>query len=260
MTSARLDPRLWLSGKRACGYLRVSDKRQADKFGPSSQKRVELERAEEHDVIAPTRFYEDHISGRDALKRSDFQRMVADARSRAFDVLLVGRVDRFARNERDAWNYLHSLAEVGAAVYFCEEDVLVPHDDGWQDRIGSEINAAAAYSRRLSKNIRHGFEAKRAAGGYVGGLAWGYRLSDDKMRPVPSEDLALRLEVWNLYAMGNHTDASVAEELNRRGSAFSGACSRSLRSTRSSHATSTSGGAALTAPHMSACARSALVG
>lgn len=211
------DEREWLRDRRARGYLRVSDKRQADKFGPDSQRRVELEAAARVGLLGPSLFYEDHITGRDALRRSDFQRMVADAVARQFDVLVVGRVDRFARNEEDAWEYLKKLRLAGVAVYFCEEDVLVPRDDDWQGRVGGEINAAAAYSRRLSKNIRAGLAAKRARGGYAGGMPATYRYSDDKMRLEPTDATPVRLEAWALYGTGEFTFATLATEMNRRG-------------------------------------------
>lgn len=209
--------REWLRDRRARGYLRVSDKRQADKFGPESQKRVELAAAGLHHVIGPALFYEDHISGRDALKRSDFQRMVAAALARDFDVLLVGRVDRFARNEEDAWEYIKKLRLAGLAIYFCQEKVLVPHDEDWQDKIGAEINAAAAYSRHLSRNLRGGLAAKREAGGYTGGLPRTYAYSEDKMRVVPTEATKTRILVWELYATGEYTYRTLADELNSRG-------------------------------------------
>ena len=117
----KTDARAWLNGKRARGYLRVSSKGQADKYGPTAQRRDELEAAVAHGTRELKHFYEDHVTATNALKRSDFQRMVADVRARAFDVLYVGRVDRFARNERDAWNYLAAIEEAGGAVYFIEE-------------------------------------------------------------------------------------------------------------------------------------------
>ena len=212
------DSRSWLTGRRARGYLRVSSAPQADKYGPAAQRYDEEQAAKRLGLNGLSDFYEDHVTGRNALVRSDFQRMVADARTHQFDVLIVGRVDRFARNERDAWNYLHALEQTGVAVYFCEEDVLVPHDDGWQDRIGTEINSAAAYSRKLSRNVRKGLARKWAAGGHVGGVPWGYRRTDDKRMIAPDPQAApQRALLFELYATGRYTFQTLAQELNGRG-------------------------------------------
>jgi DNA invertase Pin-like site-specific DNA recombinase len=214
--------RKWLEGKRGRGYLRVSSKGQADKYGPAAQRRDEVEAATAHGVGELEHFYEDHITGTNAYKRQDFQRMVADARTKRFDVLVVGRVDRFARNERDAWNYLHELAETGVAVYFCEEDVLVPHDQDWQDEIGTEINGAAAYVRKLRRNVTKGLRSKWAAGGHVGGVPFGYRRTADKLRLEPNDEISVRKLAFELYATGKYSMASLAEELNRRGHKIEG--------------------------------------
>lgn len=214
----RPDTRAWLDGRRARGYLRVSTKRQADTYGPAAQRHDEEQAAGSYGTATVSLFYEDHVTGTNALVRSDFQRMVSDARARQFDVLLVARVDRFARNERDSWNYLHALTEAGVAVYFCEEDVLVPHDEGWQDRIGESINSAAAYSRRLSRNVRKGLERKWASGGHIGPVPWGYRRTTDKRLIEPDPETApQRALCFDLYATGRHTYATLATELNGRG-------------------------------------------
>lgn len=212
----------WFEGKRGRGYLRVSSKGQADKYGPAAQRRDEIEAASEHGIGELQVFYEDHITGTNAYKRQDFQRMVADARAKRFDVLVVGRVDRFARNERDAWNYLHELAETGVAVYFCEERVLVPHDPDWQDKIGAEINGAAAYVRKLRRNVTKGLRSKWAAGGHVGGVPFGYRRTPDKLRLEPTAEISVRKLAFELYADGEYSFLTLAEELNRRGHTIEG--------------------------------------
>lgn len=218
----KTDTRAWLSGKRARGYLRVSSKGQADRYGPTAQRKDELDASHDHQTRELTHFYEDHVTATNALKRSDFQRMVADARAKAFDVLYVGRVDRFARNERDAWNYLHDLEAAGLAVYFVEEDVLVPHDPDWQDKIGDEVNGAAAYVRKLRRNVTKGLRAKWAGGGHVGGVPFGYQRTADKQSLEPNADIAVRILVFELYSTGRYSMTTLADELNGRGLTIEG--------------------------------------
>lgn len=215
--SGRSDPRVWLVGKRPCGYVRESTKKQADRYGPEIQKAAELRAAEQFGMRQLAEFYVDLVTGTSVLKRSDFRRMVEDARARRFDVLVVYDVSRFARNETDAWVYLDSLKDVGVPVYFCDEDILTIVDDDWRDQIGHAINAAASYSRKLSRNIRRGLERKRASGAYIGGVPWGYRFDEGKLRLVPTEDFATRQLIWELYASGEYSYKTLSDELNRRG-------------------------------------------
>lgn len=213
--------REWLRDRRARGYVRESTKAQGkdDRFGPEIQRHAQHEAAARFGMREPSMAYVDLVSGTGALKRSDFQRMIADARSRQFDVLLVYDVSRFARNETDAWVYLDALRDAGVAVYFCDEDILTVVDDDWRDRIGEVINAAAAYSRRLSRNLKRGLERKRARGLYVGGLPWGYRVRADgaALEPADPAVVVIRLRLWELYATGAWTYATLADQLNREG-------------------------------------------
>lgn len=213
--------REWLRDRRARGYVRESTKAQGkdDRFGPEIQRHAQREAAARFGMREPSMAYVDLVSGTGALKRSDFQRMVADARARQFDVLLVYDVSRFARNETDAWVYLDALRDAGVAVYFCDEDILTVVDDDWRDRIGEVINAAAAYSRRLSRNLKRGLERKRARGLYVGGLPWGYRVRPDGVALEVADPavVAIRLRLWEMYATGTWTYATLADELNRQG-------------------------------------------
>jgi len=81
---------------------------------------------------------------------------------------------------------LHQAAcEHCVSVYFCDEDALVPDDDGWQDKLGTEINNVAAYSRELSRNFRKGLDWKLASGRHIGGVAFGY-CRDVEGRIVPT--------------------------------------------------------------------------
>src|SRR2546422_57260 len=127
----RTDSRAWLEDKRVAGYIRESTVAQGkeDRFGPEIQKYAQEQAVERFGARPIGRTYIDLVSGTNVLKRSDFQRMVADARVRAFDVLFAYDVSRFARNETDAWVYLDALKDVGVPVYFCDEDILTILDE-----------------------------------------------------------------------------------------------------------------------------------
>src|SRR5438445_871262 len=219
VSEMRTDSRSWLKAKRARGYVRESTAAQGqdDRFGPEIQKYAQARAVERFGVRELTHHYTDLVSGTNVLKRSDFQRMIAHARAREYDVLFAYDVSRFARNETDAWVYLDALKEAGVPVYFCDEDILTIVDEDWRDQIGSHINAAAAYSRKLSRNVRRGYHRKWDRGGYGGFPPFGYRRTADKLGLEPNDDAPTRALVFERYASGKHSFASLAEELNRDG-------------------------------------------
>lgn len=212
------DARVWLRDRRPALYIRESTKRQGahDRFGPEIQRQAQREAVERFGMREPARTYTDLVSGTNALKRSDFRQMVVDARAKSFDVLLVYDVSRFARNELDAWRYLEELAAARVPVYFCDEDILTIHDEDWKDQIGSVINTAAQYSRKLSRTIRRSFARKWAAGAQAGRPPFGYRRVD-KMFIEPDENAPTRALCFTLYATGDYTFDTLVDELNGRG-------------------------------------------
>ncbi len=101
----------------AAAYIRESTVAQGDRYGPDAQ-RAAIARAVADLDLELVAEYSDLISGTGALKRSDFQRMVADARERRFSVLVVYDTSRFARNEADAFTYEAALRAAGARIYY----------------------------------------------------------------------------------------------------------------------------------------------
>ena len=78
-------------------YTRISDGDQVYGYSLEAQRAdsEQFVRARGGEIVAT---YEDHQSGRDAERRTAFQRMVDDAHNDAFDAVVVHKFDRFARN------------------------------------------------------------------------------------------------------------------------------------------------------------------
>src|SRR3990170_3786834 len=108
-----------LADRRWAGYLRESTKAQADRYGPDLQRAEQHRYAERYALRATGLEYIDLVSGKDTLRRTDFQRMLVDADSGAFDVLLCYGTSRFARNPADHYVYLNRLEGLGVTVVFC---------------------------------------------------------------------------------------------------------------------------------------------
>lgn len=92
-------------------YIRVSTDKQ-EELSPDSQKRLLLEYAKNHGMVVSEKhiYVENGISGRKADKRPKFQQMIAAAKSdvHPFDVILLWKFSRFARNQEESIVYKSS--------------------------------------------------------------------------------------------------------------------------------------------------------
>lgn len=146
--------------------------------------------------------------------RPDFQRMIKDAEKRQFQIVIVWKLDRFARNRYDSAIYKRILKRYGVRVVSVMENIT----DSPEGIIleGLLESMAEYYSANLSENIRRGQSASIAKGWFCGGnIPMGYRLQDHKL--VPDEKTApLIRELYQRYADGEPL-AAIAADFNERG-------------------------------------------
>lgn len=117
-----------------------------------------------------------HISGR-TDKRPEFQRMMDEARSGGFSVVVVYSLDRFSRDRYDSAIYKKELRDLGVEVESATEAI-----PGGPEGIFFEgmLEAMAEYySAELSKKVRRGLDLNAKKARSVGGpTPFGYVLED----------------------------------------------------------------------------------
>lgn len=69
-------------------------------------------------------YADEGLSGLDARKRDEFNRMLADCRAGKIDRILVKSVSRFARNTRDTLRFMRELLRLGVTIQFEKKDLL----------------------------------------------------------------------------------------------------------------------------------------
>ena len=148
---------------KAVAYCRYSSELQRDGYSIEAQ-RLAIEaycRSKGYELI---RFYVDEArsASKDVMKREQFQRMVADSESRGFQVAIVHKLDRFARNRADAAVYRRLLRENGVRL----ESVLEHIDDGPEGIIMEGVldSWAEYYSANLSRETKKGQAVAAAKG------------------------------------------------------------------------------------------------
>ena len=101
------------------GYCRVSTDKddQANSF--LAQKRYFRDYIAHHPDWQLYEIYADEgITGTSTKKRTQFNRMIADAREGKFQILVTKEVSRFSRNILDTISYTRELRSLGVGVRF----------------------------------------------------------------------------------------------------------------------------------------------
>ena len=109
---------------RCCIYARVSTEEQAER---DLSIPFQLERCKYHAQGNGWEVVKEFVDAGESArtdKRPEFQEMITAARNREFDVILVHKLDRFARNDYDFVVYEKELEELGIAL----ESVSEPGD------------------------------------------------------------------------------------------------------------------------------------
>lgn len=166
-------------------------------------------------------YADEGISGLDARKRDEFNRMLEDCRSGKIDRVLVKSISRFARNTKEYIQYVRELLRLGISIRFEKENI----DTG---RMTSE-QVAAIYgafaqmeSTNHSSNMRISVRIRMQNGEFLpSSIPYGYRLNVEgrTLEIIPEEADVVRY-IYSTYLSGQGKD-DIAKELNELGVARS---------------------------------------
>ena len=203
--------------KVAAAYIRVSTEDQIE-FSPDSQlEKIKLY-AERNQILLPKEFIflDEGISGRNATKRPAFNEMIglAKRKPKPFDVILVWKYSRFARNREDSVVYKSMLRkDLNIDVVSISEDV---GDDKMSILFEAMIEAMDEYySINLAEEVKRGMTEKAKRGGVLSIPAFGYKVENNEFVIIPEEAEVIR-KVFNDYA-GGKGFLSIAKALNAMG-------------------------------------------
>lgn len=202
--------------KIAAAYIRVSTEDQTE-LSPDSQIKLIREYAKAHDYILPDEYiYRDNgISGRKTKNRPGFTAMIGEAKvkPKAFDVILVWKYSRFARNREDSIVYKSMLKKQGIDVISISEPT---GDDKMSVLIEAMIEAMDEfYSLNLSEEVTRGMLEKMSRGRCVGSAPIGYRFKDGEL-VIDEEKADIVRRIYSEYLSGRPM-RSIAQRLNDDG-------------------------------------------
>ena len=203
--------------KTAAAYIRVSTEDQVE-YSPDSQLKAIRDYARKNDMILPEEFIfvDEGISGRKAAKRPEFMKMIGTAKikPKQFDVILLWKFSRFARNREDSIVYKSMLRKQ------CGIEVISISEQLGEDKTSILIEALIEamdeyYSINLAEEVRRGMTEKAQRGEVVSTPPFGYDVKDNVFVPNPETAPVVKM-IFNKYLSGRGC-LEIAKELNTMG-------------------------------------------
>lgn len=137
-------------------------------------------------------YADDGITGTQANKRDEFQRLLEDCDAGKIDIVLTKSISRFARNTVDLLETVRHLKELGISVRFEKENIDSLSGDG-EVMLTLLASFAQEEIRSLSENEKWSVRKRFEQGIPVGRpRILGYRWEGDTMIVVPEEAVVVR--------------------------------------------------------------------
>lgn len=184
---------------KAVIYARYSSENQTEQ-SIEGQLRDCYAYAKLHDITVVGEYIDRAKSGTND-QREDFQRMIKDSDRKAFDVVLLWKMDRFARNRYDAAMYKAKLKKNGVKLIYAKESI----PDGPEGIILESLleGMAEYYSANLAQNIRRGMRENALKCKVTGGnLALGYKADKDRNFVVDEDAAPVVRKIFEMYDKG----------------------------------------------------------
>lgn len=148
-------------------------------------------------------------------ERPSFKRCIADGVAGAYDVLVIYKHDRFARNVEVSRKYKRMLRDAGVRIVSVREGESKDTPDGFLHE-GLDELFAEYYSRNLSVLIRDGM-GKNAQNRKASGVRiFGYRVNSEDRFEVDPETAPAVEHAFKAYASGQSVN-DIANWMNAKG-------------------------------------------
>ena len=200
---------------RAAAYIRVSTEDQGE-FSPDAQLKAIQNYCKNNNLILDKEhiYIDEGISGRKADKRPAFQNMIAHAKKKEFDFILVHKFDRFARSREDSVVYKSLLKrDCNIKVVSITESI---EDDKFSVILEAMLEAMAEYySLNLSDEVKKGMTEKAERGEWQTYAPFGYKIVDKKLEILDDQASVVRM-IFNDFINGEGY-LFIAKKVNNMG-------------------------------------------
>lgn len=199
---------------KAVAYARFSSDNQRDE-SIDAQLRAIREYAEHNNMVIVGE-YIDRAKSAMTDRRPDFQHMIEDAKGGTFQVVLVHKLDRFARNRYDSAFYKRKLRLSGVRVFSVTEKI----DDSPESIIMESLleGIAEYYSKNLSREVQKGLRENALKGIVTGGVPpLGYKVNPATQKYEINEQEAEAVRLIFDMVISGEGYGPIIQALNIRG-------------------------------------------
>lgn len=177
--------------------------------------------AEKNDIQIVGTYIDRAFSAR-TDNRPDFQKMIKDSASKKFELIIVWKLDRFARDRYDSAHYKAALRKNGVKVISATEKISEGSEGILMEAVLEGM--AEYYSAELSEKVVRGLTENAYKCKFNGGtLPLGYTIDSEQHFQIDPLVAPAVLEAFKRYAEGASM-TEIAQEMNAKGlrSAFGG--------------------------------------
>ena len=155
----------------------------------------------EKNGITVVKHYIDRALSAKTDNRPDFQQMIKDSEKRLFDIVLVWKLDRFARNRYDSAHYEYQLERNHVKLVSATEPIS---DSPAGIMVKSMLTGMAEYySAELSEKVVRGMTENVLKGKYNGGtIPIGFKVDEEKFFQIDPLKAPFVVEVFQRYNDG----------------------------------------------------------
>ena len=169
----------------------------------------------EKNGITIVKHYIDRAISAKTDNRPEFQQMIKDSDKKLFDIVLVWKLDRFARNRYDSARYKTQLKKNGVKLMSATEII----SEGPEGIILESVleGYAEYYSADLSEKVIRGMTENALKGKFTGGaIPFGYTINADRRFEIDPLTAPFVAEAFQRYNDGQ-TMREIRDWLNEKG-------------------------------------------
>ena len=170
--------------------------------------------ADENKITIVREYLDPHISGKTAERRPAFQQMISDGDKHQFDVVIVWKTDRFARNRYDSARYKERLRRNGISIRYAAEHIP---DSAEGIILESMLEGMAEYySAELRQKIMRGMRESAYKCKVLSKPPMGLKTGKDKHYEIDEEKAVYVRQIFEMFNRGEKLK-DIAEAMNRAG-------------------------------------------
>ena len=170
--------------------------------------------AEKNDIQIVETYIDRALSAR-TDRRPDFQRMIKDSSGKKFEVVIVWKLDRFARDKYDSAHYKRILKNNGVKVISATEAISAGAEGILLESMLEGM--AEYYSAELSEKVTRGLTENALKCKYNGGtLPIGYMIDSEQYFQIDPLTAPAVLDAFKHYADGASM-REITDEMNLKG-------------------------------------------